>query len=144
MSGKTWERRVREETAATEKKIIHLEVAGKSNLLASPDEPLGGVILVPLDSVAIVHGELVMEVVVAFSNGDESSGEMIAGCVLVIEGSLSEPVSERVNTEGGLLKGISSRTEKQAKEHPRGERSRDGGHRRTRIHLERRPTQAME
>jgi hypothetical protein len=43
-----------------------------------------------------------MEVVVSFTNGAESSKEVIAGSVLVIERLVSEPVSERVDTEGGL------------------------------------------
>lgn len=38
-----------------------LEVIGKAELLASPDEPLGGVVLPPFDSIAEVAGELVVE-----------------------------------------------------------------------------------
>ena len=66
------------------------------------DEPLGRVVLEPLDGVSEIHGELVVEVVVTFTNGAESSEEVVAGSVLVIEGLVSEPVSERVDTEGGL------------------------------------------
>jgi len=79
-------------------------VTGESNFLASPDEPLGGVVLVPLNGVAVVHGELVVEVVVTFTNGDESGGKVVAGCMLIIERSLAEPVGERVNAEGRLFK----------------------------------------
>ena len=48
----------------------HLQVRSKSKLLANPNEPLGRVVLVPLDRVPVVHGELVVEVVVALPNGD--------------------------------------------------------------------------
>jgi galactokinase/mevalonate kinase-like predicted kinase len=66
------------------------------------DEPFGRVVLEPLDCVSEIHRELMMEVVVSFTNGAESSKEVIAGSVLVIERLVSEPVSERVDTEGGL------------------------------------------
>ena len=59
-------------------------------------------ILVPLDRVSVIHRELVVEVVVSLSDGDESRDEVILGSVLVVVGSLSNPVSERVDTEGGL------------------------------------------
>ena len=47
----------------------YLQVAGKTELLAYPDEPLRGVVLVPFDGIAVVHRELVVEVVVTFTNG---------------------------------------------------------------------------
>jgi hypothetical protein len=50
----------------------NLEMAGKTQLLAHPDEPLCRVILIPLDRVTVVHWELVVEIMVAFSNGDQS------------------------------------------------------------------------
>lgn len=37
----------------------HLEMRGETQLVADPDEPLGGVVLVPFDRVTIIHGELV-------------------------------------------------------------------------------------
>ena len=79
-----------------------LEVAGESELLHGPNEPLGRVILVPLDSVTVVHGELMVEVVIAFADGDERGDHVVAGSVLVVEGTLAEPVSEGVDTERGL------------------------------------------
>lgn len=80
-----------------------LEVGSKAELAPQPDAPLGGVVLVPLDGVAVVGGELVMEVVVAFTEGDESSDDVVPGAVAVVEGLVTEPVSERVDAEGGLL-----------------------------------------
>jgi len=43
-----------------------------------------------------------MEVVVSLSDRDESRNEVILGSVLVVVGSLSDPVSERVDAEGRL------------------------------------------
>jgi len=74
----------------------------KSELLARPDKPLGRIVLIPFDSVAVVHGKLVMEVVVTFANGDECSCKMVPGSMLVVEGCCSEPVGERVDAECGL------------------------------------------
>ena len=79
-----------------------LEVAGETEFRADPDEPLRRVVLVPLDGVTVVHGELVVEVVVTFTDSDESSDHVVARSVLVIEGSLAEPVSERVDAESRL------------------------------------------
>jgi hypothetical protein len=44
----------------------------------------------------------VVEVVVSFTNGNESSDEVVAGTVFVIEWGFTEPVSERVYAEGRL------------------------------------------
>lgn len=77
-----------------------LEVASETKLVADPDEPLGGVVLVPLDRVAVVHGELVVEVVVAFANRAKGGDHVVARSVLVVERRLTEPVRERVHAEG--------------------------------------------
>jgi len=42
--------------------------------------------------------------VISLSDSAESSDEVILGSVLIVEGSLSEPVSERVDAEGRLRK----------------------------------------
>ena len=39
---------------------------------------------------------------VTLSDGDEGGDHVIAGCVLVVERSLTEPVSEGIDTEGRL------------------------------------------
>jgi hypothetical protein len=57
----------------------------------------------PFDSVAIIAGELVVEVVVALSEGYEGSNGMIARRVAVVKRLVTEPVCERVDTESGLL-----------------------------------------
>ena len=80
-----------------------LQVGGKTKLGPQPDGPLGGVILVPLNSVAVIGGELVVEVVVTLAEGDESSDDVVTGRVAVVEGLVAEPVGKRVDAEGGLL-----------------------------------------
>ena len=77
-------------------------MACQAELLARPDEPLCRVILVPLDGIAVVHGELVVEVVVPFTNGDEGSNKVVTRTVFVIEWRFTKPVSERVNAERRL------------------------------------------
>lgn len=63
----------------------------------------------PFDSISVVHRELVMEIVITLSNGDEGSDYMISGRMLVIERCLAKPVSERVDTKGGLAVNLSVR-----------------------------------
>ena len=48
-----------------------LEVARKPERGAHPDEPLGGVVLVPPDRVAVVHRKLVVEVVISLAHREE-------------------------------------------------------------------------
>lgn len=67
------------------------------------DEPLGGVVLIPFDGITVVHGELMVEVVVTFTDGDESGEDVVTRSVLVIERRLSEPVSEGVYAKGGVM-----------------------------------------
>lgn len=86
-----------------------LEVVGKTQLLHGPDEPLGGVILPPLDRVAEVARELVVEVMVALTKRDEGSDDMVSRRVAVVEGLVSEPVGQTVHTESGLLNEETSR-----------------------------------
>jgi len=80
-----------------------LEVGSEAKDRHGRDEPLGGVVLEPLDGVTEVHGELVVEVVVAFSDGAEGGEEVVAGSVLVVKRLVTEPVGERVDTEGRLV-----------------------------------------
>ena len=79
-----------------------LQVRREPEFLAGGDKPLGRVVLVPLDGVAVVHGELVVEVVVTLADGDEGGDHVVAGSVLVIEGSLAEPMGKGVDTERRL------------------------------------------
>jgi len=80
-----------------------LEVRCEAELLPSPDAPLSGVVLPPLNSVAVVGGELVVEVVVSLAKGNESSDDMVTRRVAVVEGLVTEPVGQGVDAEGGLL-----------------------------------------
>jgi len=80
-----------------------LQVGGKAKLGPHPDGPLGRVILVPLNSVAVVGRKLVVEVVVTLAKSHESSDHVITGRVAVVEGLVAEPMGKRVDAEGGLL-----------------------------------------
>jgi hypothetical protein len=80
-----------------------LEVGGEAELAPEPDGPLGRVVLVPLNGVAVVGGELVVEVVVTLTKSDESSDDVVPGAVAVVERLVTEPVGQRVDAEGGLL-----------------------------------------
>lgn len=60
-----------------------LEMGSEVKLGHGGDEPLGRVVLVPLDGVSEVHGELVVEVVVSFTDGAEGrekSGRKECAC----------------------------------------------------------------
>jgi hypothetical protein len=80
-----------------------LEVRGEAQALPGINGPLGRVVLPPLNGVSVVGGELVVEVVIAFTKSDESSDEVVTGRVAVIEGLVSEPMSQRVDAESSLL-----------------------------------------
>ena len=80
-----------------------LQVSSEAELEANPDEPLGRIVLIPLNGITVVHGELVVEVVVTLTDGNERSDEVITGSVLVVEGGLTEPVGQGVNAEGRLV-----------------------------------------
>jgi len=80
-----------------------LEIVGETEGLPCPDVPLGGVVLVPFDSIAVIGRKLVVEVVVALTKSNKSSDDVIARRVAVVERLVTEPVSKRVDAEGGLL-----------------------------------------
>lgn len=84
--------------------MAYLEVRSKSELLANPNEPLSGIVLIPSNRIPVVHRELVMEVVIALSNSDKGSNQVIARSVFIIKRRLAQPVSKRVDTERRLQK----------------------------------------
>ena len=55
-------------------------------------EPLCRIIMIPLDASAIVRRKLVVEIVVTFANGNESSDKMVFGRMLIIERRVSKPM----------------------------------------------------
>lgn len=75
-------------------------MTGQADLLAAPNEPLGGIILVPLDGITVIHRELMMEIMIPLADGNERSKEMVAWCMLVVEWRRSKPVSDGVDTKG--------------------------------------------
>ena len=80
----------------------YLQVRSKSKLLANPNEPLGGVVLVPSDRIPVVHWKLVVEVVVALPNGNKCSNQVVTRSVFIIKRRLAQPVSKRVDTKRRL------------------------------------------
>src|SRR6202012_3692105 len=46
-----------------------LEIIRETELLAGPDEPFGGIILVPLDGVAVIRWKLMVEIVISLTEG---------------------------------------------------------------------------
>lgn len=80
-----------------------LQIVGKTKLAPEPDAPLGRVVLVPLNGVAVVGWKLVVEIVVSLAEGNKCSNDVVPGAVAVVEGLIAEPVGERVDTESGLL-----------------------------------------
>lgn len=77
----------------------YLEMAREPKHTANLDEPLRRVILIPTNSIPIIHRELVVEVMVSLSDGDKGGDHMVAGCMLVVERRLAKPVRERVHAE---------------------------------------------
>ena len=87
-----------------------LEIVGQrgheqrdADLAQGEDEPLCRIVLVPDDGVAVVAGELVVEVVVAFAEGDEGGKDVVARRAAVVKRLLADPVRETVHAERGLL-----------------------------------------
>ena len=92
------------ETALLDLVLLELlQIIGEAKLLPNPDRPLRWVILMPFNSIAVVGGELVVEVVVTLTKSDKSSDDVITGRVAVIEWLITKPMCQRVDTEGGLL-----------------------------------------
>lgn len=80
-----------------------LQVIGQAELLPDPDGPLGGVVLMPLNGVAVVRWELVMEVVVSLAEGDNSSDDMVSWGVTVVKWLVAKPMGKRIDAESCLL-----------------------------------------
>ena len=56
----------------------------------------------PLVPIAVIHRELVVEVVVTFAHGDECRKWVISWCMLVIVWFLSYPMAQRIDAKSGL------------------------------------------
>jgi hypothetical protein len=77
-------------------------MAGQPKHLASSDEPLRRIPLVPLDCVAIVHRKLVVKVMVSLPESDDRSNKMIPGSQFIIKRRFTQPVRKRVHAEHAL------------------------------------------
>ena len=79
------------------------QVICEPDLLPNPDGPLGRVVLVPLDGVAVVRRKLMVEVMIPFTKSDKSSDEMVARTVTIVERLVPKLVGKGIHTEGSLL-----------------------------------------
>jgi len=77
-------------------------MAREPQFLTPVDKPLCGIVLIPFDGIAVVHRELMVEIMVPFTNGYECSGEVVARRMFVIEWCFAKPVGKRVDAESGL------------------------------------------
>ena len=68
------------------------QMTGQPDQRASGDKPLRRVVLVPPKGVTIVHRELVVEIVVAFSHGEEGGKQVVARTQFVVVRCASKPV----------------------------------------------------
>ena len=84
--------------------IAYFQVRSKADFLAYPDEPFSRIVLVPSEGIAVVHWELMVKVVVTFTNGHKSGNKMVARRVLIIERRISQPMCQRVDAECRLNK----------------------------------------
>lgn len=80
-----------------------LQVVGKTEESKRTNEPFGWVVVIELDSVSVVIGELVVEVVVTLAKGEKSSDDGITRSVLVTVGVSTEVVSQAVDAESGMV-----------------------------------------
>lgn len=80
-----------------------LQVVGQTQLLPNPDGPFGGIVLMPFDGVAIVGWELMMKIVVAFTQSHQRRDDVIARRVSIVKGLIAEPVGKRIDAKGRLL-----------------------------------------
>jgi hypothetical protein len=80
-----------------------LQMRRQSDFGAKRDEPFGGIILIPPDSVAVVSRKLVVEVVISLPEGDERGDHVVPWRMPVVERRLPEPVGERVERKYAVV-----------------------------------------
>ncbi len=77
-------------------------MTSKTEELASRDKPLRWIELVPENGIAIVHRELVVEIVVAFAHGQDGGDEMIPRRKSVVVRGGSQIMCDGVQGESAL------------------------------------------
>lgn len=66
----------------------------ETDFMHGSDEPLRRIVLIPSDGIAVVHWELMVEVMVTLTDGDERSDEVVTRGMFIIERSITEPVGK--------------------------------------------------
>ena len=75
---------------------------GKPDHTTKGDEPFGRVVLVPQKGVAVVHWELMVEVVISLAHRNDCRDEVVSRSVDIVEWGGAKPVSNRIKAEGSL------------------------------------------
>ncbi|MNL02334.1 hypothetical protein D3C87_1228360 [compost metagenome] len=79
------------------------EIPGQPAPGGGADQPLGGVELPPVDAVAVVVLEQVMEVVIPLAEGEEGQDAVVPRTVAIGEGLAAPDVGKGVDEEGGMV-----------------------------------------
>ena len=79
-----------------------LKIEGETQNGHNPDGPLGRIVSVPVNAVAEIVGELVVEVVVSLTKGQEGDPGGVTRRMNIREGQITNVVSQRVDAEGRL------------------------------------------
>lgn len=85
------------------------EIVSKTELVQTPDDPLGGVIVPALHAIAVVVLKLVMIVVIPLTEGDQRHEAAIAGGATAGVGLPADGMAERIDAEGRMLHGDHTR-----------------------------------
>jgi len=83
--------------------IKNFEVVRLADIVKRLNDPFGGVILVKLDGVSVVIGELVVEVVVTLAKSQQGCDDTVAGGVFISKRSKTPEVSQGVHHEGVVV-----------------------------------------
>ena len=75
------------------------EMARQSKFVANRNKPLGWVPLVPLGSVPVIHRKLMVEIMISLPERHKGRQKMVPRCVLIIECTLAQPMSQRIDRE---------------------------------------------
>lgn len=80
------------------------EAAGTSDHVAERDEPFGGIILIPMECVSVVHRELMVEVMIALAHGEKSGNEVVAWGKNIVVGRRAKVMCDGVDAERALVR----------------------------------------
>lgn len=94
-----------------------LQVVCQTHSGTAGNEPLGWIVLVPKERIAVVHRKLMVEIVVSLAHGEDSRDDVIARSQDVVVGCVSQPVRNGVDTKRTLAPNDSQQAEKSSMHH---------------------------